>query len=190
MIIIEKINKLGTFSAAAKALKMPKSNLSLKVKQLEGDLGQPLFSRSTRQVVITEFGRMILGEANQILEVKSRIETLAEEAIREPSGAMRITASYDVGLYLLRSIIPRFSEQYKKIQVEIDLSNARVDLLTEGYDLAIRASSARLADSSAIAIRLRSNSFRLYTHKESSFAKINSFAELDRVPLLSIQRSK
>ena len=186
LIIIEKIDKLGTFSAAAKALKMPNSNLSLKVKQLEADLGQPLFARSTRQVFITEFGRMVLSEAKQILEVKGRIEALAEESIREPSGAMRITASYDVGLYLLRSIIPRFSEEYKKIQVEIDLSNARADIITEGYDLAIRATSARLADSSAVAVKLSSTSLRLYAHKNSTYAKISSIAELEKVPILSM----
>lgn len=186
LIIIDKIHKLGTFTAAAKALKLPNSNLSLKVKQLEADLGQALFSRSTRQVLITEFGRMVLEEARQIIEVRERIEALAEVAMKEPSGVIRITTSYDVGLYLLRSIIPRFNERYKKVQVELDLSNQRVDIISDGYDLAIRASSSRLLDSSAIAVKLRSTSLRLYAHKQSSFAKISSVKELNNVPLLSM----
>ena len=73
LIIIDKIDSLGSFSAAAKALKMPSSNLSHKVKLLEEDLGQPLFTRSTRQVVITEFGRMVLNHSKPILEIKHRI---------------------------------------------------------------------------------------------------------------------
>ena len=186
LIMIDKINRLGTFSAAAKALNIPKSNLSLKVKQLEEDLGQSLFSRSTRQVVITEFGRSVLKEAERIVDVKGRIEALAEEAIKEPSGSMRITASYDVGLYLLRSIIPRFCKLYQKIHVAIDLSNTRADILTDGYDLAVRATSTRLADSSEIAIKLGSTVMRLYAHKDSPYAKVGTLEGLDHCPLLSM----
>ena len=186
LIIIDKIDSLGSFSAAAKALKMPNSNLSLKVKQLEEHLGQPLFTRSTRQVVITAFGRTVLNHSKPIIEIKRKIEALAEEAIEEPSGSIRMTAPYDVGLYLLRSIIPRFTARYEKIQIEVELSNVHKDLISGNFDLAIRATASRLVDSSAIAFKLGSTSMGLYTHRDTPWAKIKRFQQLEKVPLLSM----
>ena len=189
LIIIEKIDSLGTFSAAAKALKLPNSNLSLKVKQLEEDLGQSLFIRSTRQVVITEFGRHVLEEARPLIDAKNRIESLAEEQTKEPSGMMRLTAPYDMGLYLLRSIVPKFSQEYPKIRVEIELNNSYVDIISGGFDLAIRASSGGgLTDSSIVAVKLASTYLRLYANKRSRFAKIRDLETLNEVPILSMGR--
>ncbi|NRA68341.1 MAG: LysR family transcriptional regulator [Pseudobacteriovorax sp.] len=186
MIIIDKIASLGTFTAAAKALKMPSSNLSLKIRQLEEELGHALFTRTTRQVAITEFGKTVLAEAQAVLKAKEKIQALAEKATEEPSGTIRITAPYDVGLYLLRSVIPQFISVFPKTKIEVDLSNEYVDIISGGYDLAIRASMSQLKDSSVMAIKLGETSFGLYVHKQSSFADIKRVEDLQGIPIMSI----
>ena len=188
LIIIDKIASLGTFSAAGKALKIPNSNLSLKVKQLEENLGQPLFTRSTRQVTITEFGRLVLKEARPLVEIKNRIEALADEEVDEPRGMIKVTAPYEVGLYLLRSIVPPFTQKYEKVQVEVDLNNDYLDIIAGGFDLAIRASMGKLADSSIIAVKLGEALLKLYAHRNSPFASIDDMKELQRAPILSMGR--
>lgn len=186
LIIIDKISSLGTFSAAAKALKMPNSNLSLKVKQLEEALGQPLFARTTRHVAVTEFGRQILEEAAPLFGVKHRIEALAEEANQEPSGELRVSTPHDLGLYMLRSIIPSFVATYSKITVNIDLNNAYVDIVPGGFDLVIRAAVNRLPDSSVIAVKLGETILGLYAHKDSPYAGIKTVDQLHHQPLISM----
>lgn len=186
LIIVEKISRLGTFTAAARDLRLPNSNLSLKVKQLEEDLGQPLFTRSTRQVVITEFGRQVLEEARSLIEAKARIEALAERANLEPTGTLRLTAPYDVGLYLLRSVIPEFSRMHAGLNIELELSNSYVDLIARGFDMAIRASTRGLSDSSHIALKLGSTALRLYGRSASAYGAIGTISQLRKVPVLSM----
>lgn len=188
LIITDKIAKLGTFTAAAKALSIPSSNLSLKVKQLEEELGQPLFLRSTRRVMVTEFGQMILETAKPLVDVREHIIAICETAHSEPRGTLRLTAPYDIGLDLLRFIIPSFTKRYESLTVEVDLTNTYVDLLAEGFDLAIRASRQPLTDSTHVAVKLSETPFLLYAHKDSSFIHLKSIEELQKVPLYSMTR--
>lgn len=115
LIIIDKVVNLGTFTAAAKELRMPKSNLSQKVKQLESDLGQAIFLRTTRRVALTDFGKAVLDQASPVFDVEGKLNNLSEQFSKAPKGLIKISAAFDVGLYLLESIIPKFVSSYDNI---------------------------------------------------------------------------
>lgn len=185
LIIIAKIARRGSFTAAAEALRMPNSNLSLKVKQLEQELGQPLFTRTTRKVVITEFGKKILQIAEPILGIEDSIRALSEESSKEPMGRIRITAPYDLGLHLLKDIIPQFTDAYPKVQVELDMSNAYVDIIERGFDFAIRATRSALLDSSIVAVKLGETKMHLYAHKKSTYVKYKEISQVESAPVLT-----
>ncbi|MEZ4742956.1 MAG: LysR family transcriptional regulator [Bdellovibrionota bacterium] len=185
LIIIEKIAKLGSFSAAASALKMPNSNLSLKVKKLEEELGQPLFTRSTRKVVITEFGQKVRAIAASLTKIEEEVKALAEEAITEPSGNIRVTAPYDIGLYLLREVIPPFIAKHPKVKIQVEVSNQYVNIIEGGFDFAIRASRKMLEDSTTVAVKLGETSFHFFAPKKSQYTEISNLKELEKQPILS-----
>jgi DNA-binding transcriptional LysR family regulator len=148
--VVEK----GGFSAAARALNIPKSRLSRRVKQLEDDLGVRLLQRTSRIVKTTEVGEEYYCHAQDAL---SRFET-AEIAIRRKTNSVEgvVTVSCSVGMaqFALDQILPRFLEENPKVSVVQLASNQMVDLVKNGIDVAIRGHQDRLPDSSLIQIRL------------------------------------
>lgn len=185
LIIFDKVAELASFTQAAKALKMPKSNVSFKINQLEDDLGIRLFERSTRNVRITEYGKKIRLLTQTLLDGVKDITSLAEDAMAEPKGNIKISAPHDLGAFLIQEPISKFLAAHQQATVELDLSNRYVDLIQEGFDLAIRASERALQDSSLVAIRLSSTPFRLFAPKGSKLAKIKTVEDLQKHPLIS-----
>jgi DNA-binding transcriptional LysR family regulator len=189
LIIFDKVAEFESFTAAAKALKMPKSNVSLKIHQLEEDLGLCLFERSTRKVRITDYGQKIRALTQTLIEGVKEISSLAEDAVVDPKGVVRVSAPYDIGYYLLRDVIPKFLKIHADVSIDLDLSNRFVDLIHEGFDLAIRASGRALEDSSLVATKLSSSKFGLYAAAKSKESKIKTVAQLEAVDLISFNGS-
>jgi DNA-binding transcriptional LysR family regulator len=149
--VFVKVVEAGSFSGAARLLKMPKTTVSAKVAALEKRLGTILIQRTTRKLSVTEAGEHYFRHcANAVREIE-----LGEAALLAtqdtPSGLLKVTSPIDLGHTLLPKIVHAYLEQYPGTSVELNLSNRISDLVGEGIDLAIRA--GKLEDSSLIAKR-------------------------------------
>lgn len=142
----------GSFTAAARALGLPKSSISRSVAQLEHDLGIRLLHRTTRQIRLTDAGAAYFERVSRALVDIGEATTAASDTQSELSGAVRITAPVDIGIWSLASIIGRFVRKHPRIRVEVSLTGRVVDLVAEGFDLAVRAGPLR--DSSLVARRV------------------------------------
>ncbi len=148
--VFVKVVQVGSFSQAARDLGLPKSTVSRKVAQLEERLGARLLQRTTRKVALTEVGAMYHERCARILPELEDAERAVIELQEVPRGLLRIAAPLRFGL--LGPVISEFLALYPDIKVEVICSDRIVDLIEEGFDLAIRAGT--LADGSLIARRL------------------------------------
>ncbi len=142
----------GSFTAAAKALGLPKSSISRSVAQLEQDLGIRLLHRTTRQLHLTDAGAAFYERGSRALADVEEATSAASDTQAELSGVVRVTAPVDIGVWALAPIVARFVRKHPKIRVEVSLTGRVVDLVAEGFDLAVRAGPLR--DSSLIARRV------------------------------------
>ena len=128
----------GGFSAAGRALGVPKSRLSKRVAQLEERLGVRLLQRTTRRFVVTEVGERFYAHCRAVLEEARAAQEAVDELRAEPRGVVRLSCPVSLTQTILAHVLPDFLTQYPRLQVRVLSSNRRVDLLGEGYDLAIR----------------------------------------------------
>ena len=143
-----------SFAAAAKKLELRRSSVSRGVAALERSLGVQLFSRTTRRVALTTAGTALYAKvAPPLTALQETLGTLPESEA-QPSGDLRLTAPNDLGAFVLPGILAGFSMRYPAVRVDLRLTNRMVDLVAEGFDAAIRASTGKLADSTLIARRL------------------------------------
>ncbi|WP_437724906.1 LysR family transcriptional regulator [Sorangium sp. So ce861] len=145
---------LGSITAAARTLGETKGSVSRRITRLEHALGVELLRRSPRRVQATEDGlayRMRVGRALELLEDAN---AAVQQARARPSGHLRVTAPFDLGLSLLAPLSAGFAERYPEISVEMLLTEALLDFDAHQIDVALRA-TASLPDSSLIAYRLQ-----------------------------------
>lgn len=139
----------GGFTAAADALDVSASFVSRRVKHLEQQMGTRLLHRTTRTVRLTEMGRMYYERSREILDRLEALESDMADLQQRPKGLVRMTAP---GLYAERYVAPavaEFTVKYPEVSIELDTRMRVVDIVAEGYDLAIRMSA--LADSNLVA---------------------------------------
>jgi DNA-binding transcriptional LysR family regulator len=127
----------GGFSAASRALAVPKSRISRRVAALEGQLGVRLIERSTRRFNVTEVGHDVYRHARAVLAEADAIDDVALRLTAEPQGLVRISCPQGVDR-LLAAELPAFLERHPKLRVQVLVGNRPVDLIEEGVDLAIR----------------------------------------------------
>lgn len=150
----------GSFTGAAKALELPKSTVSRKIAELETRLGARLLQRTTRQLSLTDLGALYFERVKRVIAELSEAEAAVTDALRVPRGVLRVTAPPDLGMTMLAWSLPEFSKLYPEVQLALDLSGRTVDLVQEGFDVALRA--GHLADSSLIAKPVFTGTFALY----------------------------
>ena len=138
MSVFAKVADLGSFAAAAKELRLSPTMIGKHIRFLEERLGSQLINRSTRRQSLTELGRNYLDHCRHLLEEAEAGDALAEEALREPRGKLRVATSVAFGSYSLTPAVVRFMKKYPEVSVELVLSDLTVDLLEEGIDAAIR----------------------------------------------------
>jgi DNA-binding transcriptional LysR family regulator len=145
------VMETGSFTAAARALGLPKSSVSRRVTALEGSLRVRLLQRSSRKLVLTEAGRLYFERARAALGGLADASAAVIDKSRELAGPIRFTTGGD-NTGLLAGLIAEFVGLYPGVQIDVVLTPRRVDLVTEGFDLALRAGP--LVDSSLIVRRL------------------------------------
>ncbi|MFN4135936.1 MAG: LysR family transcriptional regulator [Novosphingobium sp.] len=127
----------GTFVAAAKRLGTSTSHVSRAVARLEQSLGAQFFHRTTRAVSLTDTGRTLVDQFRRL--IAERDEAIAMLDLQgEPQGHLRITCPTALGERFVAPIVRAYVQEYPKLSLELDLSNRVVELVSEGYDLAIR----------------------------------------------------
>ena len=128
----------GSFSAAARHLKISKSAVSAHVQRLEERLGIRLLNRTTRRLSMTEAGAAYYRHCARILTEAEAAEQAASALQREPRGTLRISAPDSFGWMHVAPAVPDFLRRYPELSIDIALSSAHVNLVDEGLDLAIR----------------------------------------------------
>jgi DNA-binding transcriptional LysR family regulator len=141
-----------SFTAAAEALGLSKATVSKAVSRLEADIGQSLFHRTSRRLSLTEAGRPLAEHAALILASAHTAEEAARDAATAPAGRIRLAAPMTFGVSNVAPLLAKFLAAHPGIEIELHLSDARVDIVAEGFDVALRI--AELPDSSLRARRL------------------------------------
>ncbi|HEX6734954.1 MAG TPA: LysR substrate-binding domain-containing protein [Azonexus sp.] len=136
-IFVRVVDTRG-FSAAARVLGLTKSAVSKRINRLERHLGLRLLQRTTRAMSLTEAGRMLYAQAAQGVALLDQATQLAAGLVEAPRGTLRITASVTFGKLCLAPLLPEFLARYPEIDVQLTLLDRMVDLVDEGYDLALR----------------------------------------------------
>lgn len=142
----------GGFAAGAERLGVAKSAISRRIRELEDRLGARLFDRTTRRVQLTEAGRAFHDRAVELLAGLEEAEEAASSASGELKGRIRVAAPVSFTAHCLAPAVGRFLERHPAVSLSIDTDDRMVDLVRDGFDLAIRI--ARLPDSSLVARRL------------------------------------
>lgn len=139
LLLFARVVEAASFSRASERLGLPKSTLSRRITELENRLGERLLQRTTRKLSLTEFGAHILEHAQQISAEVEAATLLAQSRQVEPSGTLRVSMPGDLANLMLAPMLARFVALYPRVDLQIDLTPRRVDLVAENFDLAVRA---------------------------------------------------
>lgn len=152
--VVSKIASAGSLSAAARALGLSQTMVTKHLAALEARLGTRLFHRTTRRLTITDAGRRYLELAERVLSDFEAAEATVSADSLAPRGLLRLNAPLAFGIRQIAPRLAEFAARYPQVAVELGLNDRLVDLVEEGWDLAIRI--GKLGDSSLVAKRLAS----------------------------------
>lgn len=152
MRVFAKLAEMGSLSAAARALGMPKQTLSRRLAALEQALGVTLATRSTRRLRLTDAGTAYAGRCAEIVRLADEANLAVTDRSQAPTGTLRLTADPTFGEAFLPALVAEFVESFPAVSVEAVLTSRRVDLIEEGFDVAFRV--GRMDDSSLVARKL------------------------------------
>jgi DNA-binding transcriptional LysR family regulator len=161
LLIYARVADAGSFSKAAQLLGLPKSTVSRRVALLEEQLGERLMVRSTRRSSFTEFGFQLLEHARQVAAEVDAVVNLKAHRQVQPTGRLRVSMPSEIARLLLGDMLSAFVTLHPAVSLEMDLSPRRVDLLAEGFDLALRF-GVLPDDATLVARKLASISNGLY----------------------------
>ena len=140
----------GRFTAAGRTLGIPKSTLSHRLQQLEANLGVRLLNRTSRRFGMTDAGEEFYRHAVLMLREAELAETAIRHRLTEPKGTVRCTAAVATMQFAMRNILPDFLLRYPNVHVVAHATDQNVDIVGENYDVAIRAHSDPLPDSTLV----------------------------------------
>lgn len=141
LFVFVKVVDLKSFSAAATALGSTKSTVSKQVRRLEEVLGTRLLNRSTRRLGLTETGTTVFQYGCRIMEETTALVNAVDGMQDRPHGQLRVTTSVAFGNLHLTRLVGRFLQQYPDVRMSLVLSDRYIDLVDEGFDVAIRLTS-------------------------------------------------
>lgn len=152
MQLFVRVVDSGSFTAAAEQMDISRALASKLIQTLEEHLGVRLLNRTTRRLSVTEPGQRYYQRVSELLSSLGEAEAEAAELQVEPRGRIRVSAPMSFSIRHLAPALADFQKRHPRIELELELNDRQVDLIQEGYDLAIRIS--RLADSSLVARRI------------------------------------
>lgn len=147
-----RVVQAGSFTRAAESMNTQKARLSRVVARLEKDLGVRLLERTTRSLSLTEAGREIFERAVGILGAVEDVQRVAMRMHAEPRGVLKLTCGVEFGMIAVSRWIDAYLERYPQVSVEADFTGRIIDIVHEGFDLAIRV--GELPDSRLAARRI------------------------------------
>lgn len=152
-LFVQVVDHRG-FAAAARVLGQPKSTLSKRVAELERSLGAQLIHRTSRRFVVTDMGQDFYRHASAMLIEAEAAEEVVRGRQAEPSGPVRLTCSVPTAQLQLAEALPDLARAYPKLEILLHATDRFVDLVQEGFDIAIRAHFSPLPDSDLIQRKL------------------------------------
>lgn len=161
VVVFEAVARTRSFSAAAKELGIPKSSTSRAIARLESELSVQLLFRTTRKVSLSEAGTALYDRVTPLLRSMKGVLSGLPERGEAPSGTLKVTAPVDLGVLFLAEVVSRYTARYPAVSVDLHLTGRVVDLVGEGFDVALRVAS-KLEDSSLVARRAAPVLFQLF----------------------------
>lgn len=161
LLLFARVMEAGSFSRAAERVHWPKSTVSRRIAALEMRLGEKLLQRSTRKLALTDFGAGVLEHARVVASEVDGALALALHRQSKPSGRLRVSMPGDFAQSVAARVLTQFAIDYPEVQLELDLTPRRVDIIGEGFDLAIRMGDLP-EDSQLAARRLATMHWGLY----------------------------
>ena len=158
--VFARVVELESFTAAANQLGLPKSSVSRTVSRLEEELGVRLLQRTTRKLHLTDAGHLYYERARVALGGLEDAASAVTNMNTVPRGVVRVTAPNDLGGLRLVDMLTQFAKKFPLVHVDLSLSSRVVDLIAEGFDLAVRA--GKLTDSSLVARKIGSDSLGVF----------------------------
>ncbi len=153
LTVFRRIVETGSLAGAARALRLSPAAVSKNLGELEAHLQVRLINRTTRRMSLTEAGTLYYRHVAQVLDDLDAADQALGPLQQVPGGTLKVAAPMTVTLVCLSRAIPRFLASYPQVSLDLNLDDRRVDVVKEGYDLAIRGSD-NLEDSSLAARRL------------------------------------
>ena len=151
LLLFARVVEEGSFSKAAERLGVPKSTLSRRISALEAQLGERLILRTTRKLTVTDLGQNVLLHAQHVQEEVDATLALTQHRQAEPSGRLKVSMPGDFANHQMGELLSDFISKYPSVNLELDLSPRRVDLIGENFDVAIRVGD--LPDDASLAAR-------------------------------------
>ncbi len=162
--IFTKVAEAGSFTKAAQLLDMPKSTVSRRVAELEDELNVLLIQRSTRKLTLTHAGQLYFERTSRAIDDLNQAKLALDEMQAGPRGVLRLTVPSDMS-GLLPRLIRDFRTRYENVELVIFSTGRRVDLIAEGYDVALRA-APRLSDSTMHSKKIMDTRFGVFASPE------------------------
>lgn len=180
------------FAAAARKLGMPRSRLSRRIGLLEERLGVRLIQRSTRRFAVTEIGREYYRHCVAMMVEADAAQETIDRMRSEPQGVIRMACPSSVIYFQLADIIASFVADCPKVEVQLESTNRRVDVIREGFDLAIRVRFPPLEDSDLVIRKLAESRQRLVAAPAllKDFSRTVVPADLALLPSLAWEPAK
>jgi DNA-binding transcriptional LysR family regulator len=149
LAMFAKVAEERSFAAAARAMGVSVATVSRAVSRLENRLGGRLFNRTSRRLALTDYGRRLAERASRMYSEAKEVEDFARETSSKPRGLVKLTAPLSFGSRWVAPILPAFFQQYPDVAIDLHLTDAHLDLISDGFDAALRIGI--LADSSLVA---------------------------------------
>lgn len=152
LALFAKVAESRSFAAAARELDLSVPTVSRGIARLETRLGARVFNRTSRRLALTAFGQDLLGRASQLYRDAEEAEAIARDQSASPRGTVRLAVPMTFGVHWIAPLLPGLLERYPQLSLDLHLSDAKVDVVGDGFDAALRI--AALPDSALAARRL------------------------------------
>ncbi|HEX7812974.1 MAG TPA: LysR family transcriptional regulator [Burkholderiales bacterium] len=181
-----KVVEKGSFAAAARHLGVPKSRLSRRVATLEASLGVRLLQRTTRRLALTETGKVYFEHAQNVMAEADAAAEAVERVRKEPSGLLRVSCAIPIAHSYLSPVLPRFLVDYPQINLDLLVTNRRIELIQDGIDVALRVRVPGDEEPQLVVRRLLAAPGVIVAHPELLHAHgpIDGYEDLARLPIL------